>query len=541
MAVQSIKAKTKILIVDDVRANLIALSALLARDDVDVLQADSGNKALDLLMKHDFCLAFLDVQMPDMNGFELAELMRGAKRTMHVPIIFVTATAKDQKFSFKGYESGAVDFLLKPLDTHAVKCKANIFIDLYRQKLEIKEQLQTISVLVESLTAAKLEAEHANSVKSQFLANMSHEIRTPIGAILGFTDLMKNPFNTVEENQQFTMIVERSSQHLLRLIDDILDLAKVECGKLTIEAVTISFSEMLANFVLLMEIKAKEKGIEFILTFETRIPDKIMIDPLRLRQILSNIVGNAIKFTDHGHVEVKVAFTDPVLTFCVKDTGIGLSSFQAANIFKPFGQADSSTTRKFGGTGLGLVLSRNLAEILGGRLELAESATGIGSTFLIEVRTPLLLGAKLVGRDDIKFVGQSPVNFVPKTLALSGLAVLVVDDAPDNVALITAYLSREGATVKSASDGCQGVELALSEEYDVVLMDIQMPILGGHAATKKLRAANYLKPIIALTAQAMKEEQNKCFESGFTEFLTKPIQRNLLIEVMGRFVPVPAV
>ena len=529
------RSKYKILIVDDVENNLLALNAILERDDVKVYQALSGTLALEMMLEHDFCLAILDVRMPGMSGFQLAEFMRGSKKTKNVPIIFVTATAKEQNFSFKGYESGAVDFLLKPLDTQAVQSKANVFIELFKQKKDLKDQLETISGLIQSLTNSKDAAERANVSKTQFLANMSHEIRTPIGAILGFADLMKNPANTAEENQNYIAIVDRNSQQLLRLIDDILDLTKAEAGWMAIDPIEFSLSDLLTEFTSIMTFKAEEKGIAFRLTNETHIPDFIKADNGRLRQVLNNIVGNALKFTTKGGVEMKIAFENPILRFTVVDTGVGITAEQECKLFKAFGQADSSTTRNFGGTGLGLVLSRRIAEALGGKLELSACQENLGSTFVIEINSPLLPNAKLVGRETLKTMISEAVGYRKDGSVLLGIKVLLVEDSPDNQILIQMYLEKEGAEVTVVSDGALGVKSALTDEFDVILMDIQMPVLDGHEATKILRTAKFKKPIVALTAHAFKEEQAKCLESGFTDFLTKPIKRSLLIDTLAKY------
>ena len=527
----------EILIVDDLKENLFALNALLERDDVTVRQAQSGQSALEMMMKHDFSLAIIDVKMPGMSGFELAELMRGTKKTRTIPIIFVTATAKEQNFSFKGYESGAVDFLLKPLDNHAVKSKVSIFIELDRQKKELGQQLETISGLLEDLHLAKTEAERANASKTEFLAHMSHEIRTPIGAILGFSELMKAPDNTIEESRRYMRVIERNSHLLLRLIDDILDVSKVEAGKTNIEHLEFPLNDLLCDLIAIMNLRASEKGIEFRVSTKTKIPSVVQTDPYRLRQILNNVIGNAIKFTEKGHVEMTVSFHAETLRFEIQDTGVGISDAQEDRLFQPFSQADKSTTRKFGGTGLGLVLSRGLAEALGGHLKLAVGGHGTGSTFEIEIHTPLLQSARMISAKDLLTDDGRSCEQASHSKALKDLKVLLIDDSPDNRMLITLYLTKEDALVTQASGGTEGIELALREVYDVVLMDIQMPILDGHQTTRKLRELGYRMPIVALTAHAMTEEREKSKQSGFTEFLTKPINRVELVEVLKRFHP----
>lgn len=522
--------KCDVLIVDDVKNNLLALRALLESDNLNIYEAQSGPQALELMLKHDFCLAILDVNMPVMSGFELAEMMRGSKRTKNIPIIFVTATATEQNFSFKGYESGAVDFLLKPLDAHAVRSKVRIFVQLFQQQMELKIQLAKIAGLLDDLSKSEAAADKANASKTLFLAHMSHEIRTPLGAILGFADLMKNPANTPEKNQECMAIVERNSQQLLRLLDDILDLSKVEAGKMSIENIGFSLSEMFSGFAATMALKAKGKGIEFKFVTETPIPDLICSDPHRLRQILNNVVGNAIKFTEKGSVQVFISYSEPCLKFRVVDTGLGISPDQEIKLFQPFTQADPSNTRKFGGTGLGLVLSRHLAESLGGRLIFVPTTKG-GSTFVAEITASPSPGAKMVEE-------FTQTKIQPAKAALQGLKVLLVEDSLDNQMLINMYLEKEGVQLRIASDGERGVELALSENFDVVIMDIQMPMMDGHEATRILRQSKYEKPIVALTAHAMKEERLKCQESGFNDFLTKPIQLELLIDILGKYSPI---
>jgi signal transduction histidine kinase/CheY-like chemotaxis protein len=389
--------------------------------------------------------------------------------------------------------------------------------------------------LLVDLSSARSAAEDANAAKSAFLANMSHEIRSPLGAIMGFSDLLKSSDLTKEDIANYISVIDRNSFQLLRIIDDILDLSKVEAGKMLIERIDFSLPELLADFSSLMSFKARENGITFELRVSTLLPEIITTDPTRLRQILTNIVGNAIKFTEHGRVQLTVAYTDQALEFNVSDTGRGISPEQAQKLFQPFNQGDISTTRRFGGTGLGLVLTRRLAEALGGRFFLERSTLGRGSEFVAKVSVGVAKNAKMLDSSAMTFVSQPTVLINHDSNKLSGIKILLVEDSPDNQVLFKLILSKCGAEVEIASDGYEGVNLALTNDFDVVLMDVQMPRMDGHEATQSLRKKGYDRPIIALTAHAMKEEHERALKSGFTDFLSKPIQRDTLIEMVSKF------
>ncbi len=444
-----------------------------------------------------------------------------------IPIILLTSNDAFRAIDFFS-ESGNISILERPFSKLTLVRSVEVALRARRRQYEVRD-------LLTELNRAKIEAERANLSKTQFLANMSHEIRTPIGSILGFTNLMKSGSTTPQENVKYMGIVERNSKQLLRLIDDILDLSKVEAGKMTIEKINFSLTEFLSEFNSTIAFRAAESEIRYVFEAKTLIPNQICTDPVRLRQILTNIVGNALKFTNYGEVKLSASFENSTLKFDVQDSGVGIAPEQAAKLFQPFSQADASTTRKFGGTGLGLALSRRLAESLGGKLELEASRLGEGSVFAIEIQAPLLKTAKLIDPSR-RSAASGPQRLDQREKLLPGLKVLLVEDSADNQMLVTAFLKREGAEVTSVFDGAQGVELAMKQSFDVLLMDIQMPILDGHEATRKLRSSNYTKPIIALTAHAMKEEHSRCVESGFTAFLTKPIERTLLIEKLSSFV-----
>ena len=383
----------------------------------------------------------------------------------------------------------------------------------------------------DQLQASKLEAERANAAKSQFLANMSHEIRTPLGAIMGFSSLMKDEAISKNERDGYLAVVERNSTQLLRIIDDILDLSKVEAGMMLVENLDFSLVEMLTDFSSLMGFKAREKGVGFSTKAITPLPVIVNSDPTRIRQILINVVGNAIKFTDQGQVELRICYRDGILEFEIEDSGRGISKDQEANLFQPFTQADASTTRKYGGTGLGLALSRRLAEALGGHFVLKASKIDVGSTFSVTVAASTNAGVEYVnalGYD------TAPVRPAAQMGQLAGLHLLLVEDSPDNQHLISIFLTRAGATVDIASDGSQGFQMTMTGNYDVVLMDVQMPVMDGIATVRKIRSEAYTGPIIALTAHAMKEERVRCLEAGFSDFLSKPVARQDLLDIVSR-------
>jgi signal transduction histidine kinase/CheY-like chemotaxis protein len=437
-----------------------------------------------------------------------------------IPIIVLTSAdivRTTEIFS----KSGNISLLERPFSKITLTRSVEVALRARKKQYEVKK-------LLEDLQHSKDMSEKANVAKTQFLANMSHEIRTPIGAIMGFIDIIKHDGATQEEYSRYIGIIERNSHQLLRIIDDILDLSKVEAGKMSIEKINFSFNDLISDFVSIMRIKSLEKGIEFDTEIENNIPDRIISDPTRLKQILLNIVGNAIKFTNKGFVKLKIRWNGSKLQFIIHDSGIGLTQEQIKRLFQPFSQADSSTTRKFGGTGLGLILSRRLSEELGGNLYLDSSSPGLGSTFVFEIE-PSIPKPKENNSNVVVFPYDKKLN------DSEDIKILLVEDSLDNRLLISAYLKKFVSQLKTASNGKQGVEVAMNEDFDLILMDIQMPLMDGHQATKKLRDLGYRKPIIALTAHAMSDEKLKCKESGFTDYLSKPLDSKRLEEVVKHY------
>jgi signal transduction histidine kinase/CheY-like chemotaxis protein len=379
------------------------------------------------------------------------------------------------------------------------------------------------------------EVEAANSTKHQFLANMSHEIRTPIGAIQGFVKLMKSPTLKRSELNNFVSIVERNADQLLLVIDDILDLSKVESGRMTVNPTEFKLLDLVAEISSIAQFKAREKGLLFELVIDGKVPEQITSDSTRIRQILSNVINNAIKFTPRGKVTLKVSYDESMLRFNVIDTGIGISQEQAARLFRPFTQVDLSSSRKFGGTGLGLILTRQLCRMFNGNLSLVKSDLGAGTEFEAMVRVLVTPNVRMISGHEKRLATDSVTQPVSEN-RLKGIRILVVEDSLDNQELMQIVLSNAGADVDFASDGIEGVDMAMNNSYDAVLMDIQMPRMDGHEASKTLRSNGYRKPVVALTAHAQKEARDLCINSGFSDFLTKPIQQDVIISTLAKVI-----
>jgi PAS domain S-box-containing protein len=398
------------------------------------------------------------------------------------------------------------------------------------QVKEVNESLVCSSMRQHEFTetAEKLAAEllAANQTKSLFLAAMSHEIRTPLNAIMGCSELLCQLDQTSADRYEYEGRIKRNVHLLSRLIEDILDLIRIEAGKLEIEKIETNFPELISDVEMVMRHTAEEKGLAFSMQAEDPLPESILTDPTRLKQILTNVIGNAIKFTAAGAVSVTVKLeqVEKILRIAVKDTGKGLTEEEAAKIFELFTQADASTTHNFGGTGLGLNLAQRLARYLGGDIVLVRSTPGLGSVFEITVA---LEGVNYRVRPT-----EAPHQMNMSSASLEGAKVLVADDAPDNQFLVTRYLTQAGATVDVAGDGEEAVTMAQAKDYDIVLMDIQMPKLSGYDATQKLRKEGYSRPIVALTAHAMRGEREKCRLAGCNDYLAKPVKMQDLIDMV---------
>lgn len=670
------KKKVNILLVDDRPEGLVTLESVLTDPEFNLVKANSGREALAQVLAHDFAVILMDVQMPEMDGFETTTLIKQRERSKNIPIIFMTANNKSDYISM-GYSVGAVDYVLKPFDPYILRSKVSVFVDLYKKNrllqeqtealrdIERRERLRTLhdleiegrrryqnladaipqivfrathvgaidyfnqfwlrytgrsladsvgdqwhsvvhpkdlpeierkwqeclktqtgfececrlkqvdsgifrwhllrvvpelnnvtglvswigvatdmhdqKLVQQELLLAKKLADAASETKSNFLANMSHEIRTPLGIILGFSELLIDPKTSSEEKTNAISTIRRNGEQLSKIIDEILDLSKVEAGKMDVDKSEVMVIDLLQGIKEFMTLPAREKNLDLQFQVKGKIPTKIMSNSTRLQQILVNLIGNAIKFSPKGNIEVTTEYlaeneSSPArLLVSVKDSGPGLSAAQIENLFQPFTQVDTSMTRKHGGTGLGLALSRRLARALGGDITVSESKPGEGCEFVVMIPvgavealtfTESLLNSKRQAEVKVSKDG------VP---SLKGVRILLVEDSIDNQVMVSRFLTMAGAEVDLANNGVEGVNKAMKGSHDVVLMDIQMPELDGYGAISHLRKEGFAKPIIALTAHGMIEDRQRCLEVGSNSHLTKPVNRKALIERVQQF------
>ena len=397
----------------------------------------------------------------------------------------------------------------------------------------------------EELVSAKERAEGADRAKSVFLANMSHEIRTPLGAIIGFAELLSDPAQTEEQRASHLETIIKNGQQLTRIINDILDLSKIDSETFSIVSAPFSLRELLDDLRSLLQPQALAKHLDLRFACKGEVPDILKCDAGRIKQVLVNVIGNAIKFTENGYVSVEVS-AEPqrvsvgesaTIEFRVEDTGIGLDAEERGRIFKAFSQAQSSIARMYGGTGLGLFLSRRLAQAMGGDLLLDRSERGQGSEFRLSLKAEVLSEEtfrEIRPRAPRKASGQSRAL---RSTRLKGKSLLVVDDSPDLQRLIRHFLVSSGAQVELADNGIAGIKAATEGDFDVVVMDIEMPMCSGYEAIKRLRERGYEGKVVALTAHAMRGEREHCLSSGFDEYLVKPIDRAALIDTVLKLSP----
>ena len=510
----------KLLLVEDDEDDYIITKDLLREIetvDIDLYWEQDVASAKLALQQSQYDVCLLDYRLGGEDGLSL--LRESVHNEGACPFIMLTGQ-DDERLDKEALSAGAVDYLVKSYLTTSRLARAIRYAAARRE--------------TEQARVERLKAESESQAKSQFLAHLSHELRTPLTAVLGYTELLSRDA-TSETQQQHLQVIMRNGRHLLDLLNDILDLTKIEAGKLEIESTKVELNELISDLYLLMRVKALDKNLKLIFRANRSLPKYIVTDPTRLRQILVNLLGNAIKFTDQGEVSLEIDLIEQhsqvQLMFSVKDTGVGISELDIGNLFRPFSQLKNSNNQSERGTGLGLAISQQLVQRLGGNISV-ESQPDRGSTFCVQLNfEPQAVSSESVPIELRLAEASNPARLD----LLAGANILVADDLIDVRHLMGFFLESAGAKVIYADNGARAVTRALASQdsdqpIDLILMDMNMPEMDGLEATQALRAQQFSKPILALTAATMKGERERCLAAGFSDHLSKPIDESQLIK-----------
>ena len=511
------------LLVDDREQNLVALEALLRSDGLRLHKARSGTQALELLLEHDVALALLDVQMPDMDGFELAELMRGTERTRHVPIIFLTAGGPDEQRIFRGYEPAVL------------RSKAAVFFDLYRQRSEITRQRDELSAviqhnqqLLEESRRYAVALEEADRRKDEFLATLAHELRNPLAPIRTGRELMKFAMDDPPLLEETRATMERQTVQLIRLVDDLLDVSRITRGKLQLRRAAINLAEVVRD-ALATSRPHLEEGQHHVVANLSGEAIHVIGDPNRLAQVVSNLLNNAAKFTPQGgEIEVSLRCDGAEARIAVKDNGVGIPAEKQHQVFEMFSQVNDPLNRGNTGLGIGLTLVKSLIDMHGGGIAVQSDGAGRGSEFIVTL--PIAAACE-----------ESPVA-QPLTESLSAneptsssIRVLVVDDNAAASHMLSRIVQTLGNETQVAADGAQAIAAAEAFRPHVIFMDIGMPRMNGYEAAERLRQEPWGKDIVlvALTGWGQEEDRRRTQRAGFNHHLVKPADLDEVQQVLA--------
>jgi signal transduction histidine kinase len=538
--------RASVLVVDDTPANLVAMGAVLAPLGVRVVEARTGAEAMECVARETFAVVLLDVQMPGMDGFEVARRLRQTPAGAELPIIFLTAIHRDEQYARRGYATGAADYVTKPFDADVLRARVRAFVDLFHQRERLRleqvgqrtrerdEALERLARLLESERAARREAEIANGAKDEFLATVSHELRTPLTAILGWAEIARRE-SPPPAVQKALATIERNARAQMRIIEDVLDVGRMARGTMRLQLSATSVADAVEGAVLAVRPSADAKHV----ALRASVGDDVGViaaDSERLQQIVINLVSNAIKFTPPGgHVDLTARRFGPKIVIRVVDDGEGIRAEFLPHIFEPFQQGDGSTTRRHGGVGLGLAIVRQLVHAHGGEIEVRSEGAGRGATFTIEL--PARSFEELAETHERPSASSIEAAQALPDIRLDDVRLLVVDDDDDSRALIECVLAGQGATVTCASSATEALRLVQESPPDVLLSDIGMPDVNGYTLMRTIRGMPPDRggntPAIAITAYARASDGERALAAGFQAHVMKPIDQGKLITVVA--------
>ncbi len=529
-----ISAPVYFLLVDDLEDNLLALEALLRRDGLVVLKARSGSEALELLLVHDVALALVDVQMPEMDGFELAELIRGTEKTRWVPIIFLTAGGPDEQRRFRGYEAGAVDFIRKPVENDVLRSKAEVFYELYRQRQEVACQRDELSAATTEISRLLAESRrHTETLremdqrKDEFLATLAHELRNPLAPILNAVAVMQFKGLGDPLLESMREVIERQATHMARLVDELLDVSRIATGKLSLQLKTMDLTTVVNGAIEVARSIIDLHGHQLDVVMPSH-PILLKGDEVRLTQVFANLLTNAAKYTEPGgNIRIVSEADGDLLRVHVDDTGIGIPKEMLSRVFGLFAQIDCSLERTKGGLGVGLALVRRLVELHKGQVTANSAGLGQGSRFTVTL--PRLTANNSHGPND--------VLLPPRTDEYSSeaLRILIVDDNEDAAKSLKMLLDFRGHLTRVSHTGLGGLAVARDFQPVVCILDIGLPGMSGYEVARALRcdAAFADTTLIALSGYATEEDKRLAIEAGFNMHLTKPANISMIDQILA--------